>query len=410
MRKQLGVLLVATGLIFAAPSAGRAEGLFRLFLEGQANGFYGDNIPLRTNNEIGDFGTVLVAGFFLDYTSAARYTTLHYDTFAQLFTHQTRFARAGEGQFVSFTDDETISPTTKLRVDELYYRDATALATVTASDQSPQFNSALALLLLANQQASINQFNTELDHAWSQKWSSDLSVHQTTYFATSNNTTQDNYSFEQSVRTDTDYHFSGRFSLGAGYRYYDWRFTRPGLPGEQAHWPFARTSWKAMENLYLSGIVGIVISHTQGQSGEHVDPAGIGLIEYQFRRGTVSLSGGQEPSLTSAFGGVGELRGFRGNVIYQFTPRLTGSVGGSYYDASGSSFSGQFATWGVGLSQRVNRWLSFNARFIQVREDDTGSNQFFASGSNFSRGQWAVGDYYIVGLAVSFEAFRWSWQ
>lgn len=408
MRKQLGALLVATVFIFAAPSAGRAEGLFRLFLEGQANGFYGDNIPLRTSNEIGDFGTVLVAGFFLDYTSAARYTTLHYDTFAQLFTHHTRFDRAGEGQFVSVTDQENISATTKLRLDELYYRDATALATVTASDQTPQFNGALALLLLANQQASINQFNAELDHNWSQKWSSDLSVHQTTYFATGNNTTQDNYSFEQSVRTDTDYHFSGRFSLGAGYRYYDWRFTVPGLPGEQAHWPFVRASWKAAENLYLSGIVGIVISHTQGQSGEHVDPAGIGLIEYQFRRGTVSLSGGQEPSLTSAFGGVGELRGFRGSIIYQFTPRLTGSVGGSYYDASGSSFNGQFASWGVGLSQRVNKWLDVNTRFIQVRQEDSGSNQFIANG--ISKGQWAVGDYYIVGLAVSFEAFRWSWQ
>src|SRR5712672_437943 len=142
MKKQLVVFLVATGFIFAAQSAGRAEGLFRFFLEGQANGFYGDNIPIRTNNEIGDFGTVLVAGFYLDYTSAARYASLHYDTFAQLFTHQTRFDRAGEGQFVSFTDDENISPTTKLRLNELYYRDATALATVTASDQSPGFNSA----------------------------------------------------------------------------------------------------------------------------------------------------------------------------------------------------------------------------------------------------------------------------
>jgi hypothetical protein len=408
LRNQLGVLLIAVVFIFAAPSSGRASDLFRVFLEGQANGFYGDNIPLRTNNEIGDFGTVLVAGFYLDYTSAARYTALHYDTFAQLFTHQTRFDRAGQGQFVNFTDDENLSPTTKLRIDELYYRDATVLATLTASDQSPQFNSALALLLLANQQASINQFNAELVHDWSKQWTSDLSVHQTTYFAASNNTTQDNYSFEQSIRTDTDYHFSGRFSVGGGYRYYDWRFTTPGLPGEQAHWPFARASWKATENLYLSGIVGLVISHTQGQSGEHVDPAGIGLIEYQYKRATVSLSGGQEPSLNSAFGGVGELRGFRGNIVYQFTPRLTGNVGGSYYDSSGSTFSGQFASWGVGVSERVNKWLSLNSRFIQVRQDDTGSNQFFPSSSGVTKGQWAVGNYYIVGLAVSFEAFRWS--
>src|SRR5208283_2922126 len=114
-------LLLAAFFVVAAPAAARADSLFRLYPEGQANGFYGDNIPLRTVNEIGDFGTVLVAGFFLDYTSAARYASLHYDTFAQLFTHQTQYDRAGEGQFVGATDDENLSRTTRLRLDELFY-------------------------------------------------------------------------------------------------------------------------------------------------------------------------------------------------------------------------------------------------------------------------------------------------
>ncbi len=411
MKNQLGILLVATFLIFASFNAAHAENLFRLFPEMQANGFYGTNIPLMGDNETGDFGTVLVAGFYLDYTSEPRYLSLHYDTFAQLFTHQTRFDRAGEGQFVSLTDDENISPTTKLHLDEFFYRDATAIETVATSDQSPNFNPALALLLLANDQASINQFNVQLQHYWGQKWSSEISAHQTTFFATGNNNNMNNESFGESCSVATDYHFSGRFSLGVGFRYLDFRFTNPGEPGEQAYWPFVRGTWQVMKNLYLSGLVGVAVSHTQGITGAQVNPAGEGLLEYQFKHGQASLSGGQEPQFTSAFGTVGEVRGFRGNVLYNFTSRLTGSAGGSFYELTGNNFNGDFASWGVGLSQRVNRWLSLNARVIEIKREESGQNQFLSTGvSNEEQGEWATGDYFIVGLAVSFEAFRWSWQ
>lgn len=410
MRNQLVGLLVATFFIFAPLTSARAEDLFRLYAEGQANGFYGDNIPLQTHNGTGDFGTVLVAGFYLDYTSAARYASLHYDTFAELFTHQTRFDRAGQGQFVNLTDDENISPTTKVHFDELFYRDTAAVTLITSSDQSPNFDPALALLLLANDQASINQFNAQIQHYWGEKWSSEISVHQTTFFATgnNNNANSNSESFGQYVSTATDYHYSGRLSFGAGYRYLDFRFTAPGQPGQQAHLPFVRSSWQATRHLYLSGMVGVVIAHTQGISGDKVNVAGTGLITYTFERGLVSVSGGQEPTLTSAFGNVGLVRGFRGNVLYDFTPRLTGSVGGSFYNLTGTGFNGDFASWGVGLSQRMNRWLTVNAKFIQIRRVEDASNQFLPN--NNASGQWAVGDYAIIGLAVSFEAFRWSWR
>src|SRR5258708_34890196 len=93
-------LLLAAFLVFAFPAAGRADNLFRFYLELAGSGFYSDNVPLRTHNEVGDFAGTLVGGFFLDYTSAARYASIHYDTFAQLFAHQSGFDRAGEGQFV----------------------------------------------------------------------------------------------------------------------------------------------------------------------------------------------------------------------------------------------------------------------------------------------------------------------
>ena len=202
-------LLLAAVLLFAFPAAGRADSLFRFYPELAGSGFYGDNVPLRTQNEEGDFAGTLVGGFFLDYTSAARYASLHYDTFAQLFAQQSRFDRAGEGQFVRATDLENLSATTKLRLDELFYRDAPTVAGIVTSDQAPQFNSVAAQLLLANDQASINQFTAVLSHYWGRNWASELALHQTTFWNNGGtNNTLNNTSYEQSVSTFTEYHFS----------------------------------------------------------------------------------------------------------------------------------------------------------------------------------------------------------
>jgi len=77
------LLLLAAFLILAFPSAGRATTCVRFIPE-----FSGTDITPTTSaadpERSGDFAGLLVGGFFLDYTSAARYASIHYDTFAQL--------------------------------------------------------------------------------------------------------------------------------------------------------------------------------------------------------------------------------------------------------------------------------------------------------------------------------------
>jgi hypothetical protein len=411
MRTYFGTsLLLAAFLIFVFPVAGRAaDNLFRFYPEIAGSGFYGDNVPMRTQNEEGDFAGTLVGGFFLDYTSAARYASLHYDTFVQLFAQHSRFDRAGEGQFVRANDVENLSPTTKLRFDEVFYRDAPTVAGIVTSDQAPQFNSIAAQLLLANDQASINQFGATLTHFWGRNWGSEVAVHQTTFWNNGgSNHVQNNTSYEQSVNTFTEYHFSDRFSLGAGYRFYDFRFTFPGRPGEQAHWPFAKIAWQPLPRLYLSGIVGVVVSYTQGNSRQAVNVGGLGVAEYDRERWHFKIYGGQQPELTSGFGAAGNIQEVRGIVLYDFTRRLTGSAGGGYYQANGTGFNGQLVSWGVGLSDRLNKYLSVYTKFVQLRRNETTSSQFLPTGTQ--SGKEAVGDYFIVGFTASVEAFRWSWQ
>jgi len=395
-------------LVLAVPATGRAEGLFRLYPEFQASGLGSDNVPLRTTNEKSDFVGTMVAGFYLDYTSAARFATLHYDTFAQLFARQSRYDRAGEGQYVRATDEEYLSPTTRLRIDEFFYRDAPTVTGIVANKESPQFNIVAAQLLLANDQASINQFGAQLSHYWGNNWSSELSVHQTTFWNNGgNNNSQDNTSYDQSVVASTEYHFAERFSLGLGYRFYDFIFTFPGRPGEQAHWPFVKASWQPLKNLYLSGIAGVVISYTQGTDRQTVNAGGIGLLEYDLERAHLKVYGGQQPELTSGIGGAGNIREVRGEIIYYFTQRVSGNVGGGFYESSGRGFNGQLISWGFGVGDRVNKWLSLYAKFVQLRSTETGNNQFLPNG--VQSGKEATGNYVVVGFSASAEALRWSW-
>lgn len=405
-RYHRGILFFLAAL-FVFPATGRADNLFRFYPELQAAGFYSDNVPLRTTDKMGDFGSTMIGGFFLDYTSAARYASLHYDTFAQLFTHQTKYDRAGEGQAVGVTDDENLSRTTKLRLDEFFCRDAPGHIGIITGAEVPQFNSISALLLLATDQSSINWFNAALYHYWGRNWSSSLNLHQVTLWENGSNGTTNKTGYEQSVGTVTEYHLTDRFALGPGYRFYDFRFSNSGVPGEQAHWPLVRTTWQPTKDLTLQGSMGVLISHTQGSSGAEVNPAGLATLEYNFSRRTrLTISGGQEPQLDFAGAGLGRFA--RGRILHDFTPRLTGHAGVGYYEESGSRFDAQLISWGFGLSERVNRWLRVYAQFVELRRNETGSSQFLPSGNQ--SGNEAVGDYITVGLNVSIEAFRWSWQ
>jgi hypothetical protein len=400
-------LFLAALFIFAAPAVGHAQNLFRFYPELALNGFYGDNVALRTSNEIGDFGSTMFGGFYLDYTSAARYASLHWDTFAQLFTHETKFDRAGEGQFVSLTDDENLSRTTKLRLDEFFGRDSPGYLGVITGGQAPQFDLISAQLLLASDQAKANYFTASLLHDWGRQWSSYLSVHQETFWEGGSNNTSST-SYEQIIDTYTVYEFANHVALGGGYRFYDFRFSAPGVPDEQAHWPYASVTWLPMEHLYFHGYVGVVISHTEGINKAEVNPGGEAVLEYTLQRARLRIDGGEHPEVTGGLSGVSKYRFAAGNIFYEFTPRLTGIAGGGYYEMVGDTFDGQLVSWGLGLTERVNKWLVAYTRFVEVRRTENAANQFIPSGSE--SGKTAVGNYISVGLSASIEAFRWSWQ
>ena len=402
-RNHPGILLLAALLICAAPAPGHADSLVRIFPELQMSGFYSDNVPLRTTNPTGDFVGVGAAGFFLDYTSEARYASLHYDTFAQLFAHQSRFDRAGEGQSVSIADHENISSTTKLNSEEFFYRDAPIVVAVATAPQVAYFNSTLVGYLLAGDKASVNHFITELSHNWGHKWTTLTSIRQETLWSNNNNT-----SYAQSISNLALYHYSDRLEFGPGYRFYDFRFTFPDRPGSEAHWAYLDINWIPLENLYFTGTIGPVFTYTFGTDKQAVEPGGVASLKYAFQRGHAEIIGGQEPDLTAGLSGAGTLDFVRGNLSYELTRRLTASAGGGYNQLSGTGVNAQLVVYGVGVNDRINRWLNVYVRYTGIRRTVTAPQQFLPNST--TSGQEATGNYFIIGFSAAIEAYRWSWQ
>jgi hypothetical protein len=367
------------------------------------SGFYSDNVPLRSTNQVGDFAGILIAGFYLDYTSEARYASLHYDTFAQLFAHQSQFDRAGEGQSFSATDHENISPTTKLNFDEFFYRDAPLIVSVATSDQVAYFDSTIVGFLLAGDQSSINRFVAEVSHDWGHRWYTMMSVRQETLWSQSGNT-----SYAQGFSLLAMYHYNNQLDFGPGYRFYDFRFSVPGRPGAESQWPHLAINWTPLQNLYLSGFIGPVVSYTFGNDRQSVDVAGLGSLKYVFRRGRIEAYGGQTPDSTAGLSGAGTIQFIRGTVAYELSRRLTANAGGGFNELQGTGVNAQLITYGVGVNDRINRWLNVFVRYTGVRRNETAPSQFLPNET--VSGKEAVGNYYIVGLSVSFEAYRWSWQ
>ena len=163
-RNHSGILLLAAFFIFAAPAAGHADNLFRLYPELAASGIYSDNIPLRSSNGEGDFagdtGRRLFSGLHLGCQIHARYTTILSPSYSR-----TNPGMIGLGKHSILT-----RPTLKIchrRPSCASMNSSTAIrpgrvASLLSTTQAPLFDTVAYQLLLANDQTSINWVAADL--------------------------------------------------------------------------------------------------------------------------------------------------------------------------------------------------------------------------------------------------------
>ena len=396
------ILLAATALIVSLPCIARADNVLRLYGTAQAIGAYTDNVHLAANNAQGDFFTNLVAGFYLDLTSPQRYTSLQWDTFAQLFVSHSNLDRAGQGQFARFTDFENLSHNTSAQIDEYFQRDGPADVAVASNDLAPNYSASFIQLLLAGDSAIINRFRAGLHHSFERNWTGDAAVSQETL------SVDGNQSFLQILSLSSQYHFNETFSMGPGYNFYDFRFTAPGVPGNEVHWPYLRVGWSPIKNLTAEGRVGPVFGYTFGTDKQTVDVAGVAEVTYTFRRGMFEIYGGQEPSLTAGLAGAGSSKTGRGEFTYDLTRRLSFHAGTSYYDITGRGVSAQIWTYGGGFNEQVRPWMVVYARYVGLQSNINAPSPVFVP-TGIALGAPVTANYFLIGVNLAVQLHHWSW-
>lgn len=404
-KQRLSIFVASVLLGILLPAIVHADNVVLLYPFLQANELYSDNIALASSHAEGDFDANFSAGFYLDYTGSNRHTTLEYSTYATLFASHSELDRAGQAQFVRFTDQENISPNTRLVINNWFLRDSPLSMAVITNDQPISFNPVFAAFFLANDHSIVNVFTLQLVHSFNRNWAGEAEAAQETISSPGGDT-----GLLQSVSLGLQRRLSETFSVGPGYKFYDLEFTLPSDPNSEAHWPVADAIWMPIKNMRAEGYVGPIVSYnTSGLNRGRVEPGGLLSVRYHFGHVNVGIGGGQEPGLSSGIGAGGINRSGRGDFTWDMTKFLRMDGGAGYYEIMPPGADAKLFSYGVGLSERVSKYLIVYARYIGFRREYSGAPNPVALPSGVVIGQEATGNYYVIGATIAFEALRWSW-
>jgi hypothetical protein len=238
----------------------------------------------------------------------------------------------------------------------------------------------------------------DLRHDFTEQWSYDVDARQEV-FSTSNA-----LSLLSSVGGHTDYSLSPHTSLGAGYEYYDFRFSNSPSPVE-TQFPQLRLKWDATRQLEFSGRGGFLISsRPEGGTGE-TRPGYEASTTYLSPHWRISVGAGQTPGITAS-GGAGVVRDASGDLTYLIDRRTTLFAGVSYYEMIGGPNPLSVLSYGGGASYRVNRWLVLYAQYVGLNESSAVQFGPQPVSSSTSSSKPISSNILMFGVSLSFEAFR----
>lgn len=366
----------------------------------QLNELYDDNIQLTPSHAQGDFVTDLLLGAYLSYRGADRDGSFQYETVGEKFAQHQQYDDFGSTHFIQWSDRERLSERTKLSVDDWFLTGkipSSLLTSGSVADATPSLNAQLALAVLARIRSISNFFDAELRHDFSERNAAAIDVKQE-YFATRNTT-----STVSSVGPRFDHLVSPHILVGAGYRFYDFRFTNSPSPVE-AQYPQLRIRWEPSRRLAFEGHGGPIFFARRGGSNE-LKPGYEGTMAYENSRWRVRIGGGQTPGITAS-GGAGITQSAVGDVGYSISKDTTFFAGTSYYELLGGQSPMTVMSYGGGVNYRFARRVSIYGEYVALSESGNGQNGP-QIGATPSLAQGTVHSNIVMfGVSISFEAFR----
>lgn len=412
MRRRLIALMAA--LFITAPAAGRAMEI-SLFPAAELDQLYNSNVGVTSSNQQGDWITAELVGARLEASSPNRDCFLNYSTvFAENAWYQ-NLDRFGRDQNVQLNDSEHLSMTSSLNISDTFLRGNAASGQFYTGDAEPIGPQLMSALLYASTTtAETNAFSANFRHVNSDllAWSSE--VHQN-FFSTNSASTVSNVatglSFDQGGSLSVDRPLGERFTIGAGYRFDDFRFSN-GVPSSESHMPMLRLGWGIGTPFTIAASAGpTIVSSSSGAIGAttisgatNVEPGFQLTANYAGERFTLQGSADEYSGLSAGFGG--QTNNITASSLFQYklTRRAVLFTNVGYFDFSGTGTNGYSFSYAAGASYRLTRQISLTAEYYGYR---TLANGVTAGALVASPGQTVATNVLLFG--VVFQAAPWKW-
>ncbi len=177
---------------------------------------------------------------------------------------------------------------------------------------------------------------------------------------------------------DSDTHEAGLFlqreftpRTTGTFRYTFSRFEVEGTPARDAHLPRVGLAYALSPTIRLSADAGPLLLERADGSTE-ITAGGSANYAQEFQQGRLSLTYDRSAGVAGAFGEVVTSQGLTGVLSLSATRAVTVALEGGVRasEAAGAAVDFLVYTAGIRLDYRILRWLSVNAGYRYLRQDD----------------------------------------
>jgi hypothetical protein len=416
---------LAVMVLTAANPADAAE--YSLWPMMELDEIYDNNVDLTPTHRKGDFVTAGTFGATLEAATAARDFYLTYQTYLLKYSSYAGHDRFGNNHYASLRDDERLSPTTTLSInDSLLVGNAVSngiLANGAAPIGAQLMQSLFYRSSILSNYVAIDAFSR---YSESFRWTANL--HQGMFAnlsSQSSPTSANGIFFNQGAALGGEWDLPERFAGGFGYQFDDFRSTGAGQPSAETSWPQFRMRWGDDTPLSFRAQVGPVISDsssgflvTTGSGGKPIatsvppqTQAAIGYFVgggYRDRRLTVTASAAQQPGFGAGFAFATDAQTYGLLVNYKLSRRATIFLNGGYYTQSHSGGSEEVLTYTGGVTYRLNKYFTLSANYVGYQ---TKASVAAAVGTIVAvPGAQTTVNVFQLGILFAPEPLRWNSQ
>ena len=324
-----------------------------------------DNLPQQTTSGASsDAISLLNLGASATVDSEHRTFGLDYNTDTQVYARNSSLDRVFQDQYVGVRDYERVSARTGVSLNDTFIN---GQQTFGQSLIGPAAATPLLSQALLQSTFLTNTFNLQVTHAWSERASTVLSVHQA-FFSTSGSQTSS--SFSQGGELAGYYQVFPRLSVGPDFQFNDFRFSNQ--PRQDSLQPSLAINWNRSKHLVTSARIGPIIFLSANET--RLDFGYMLNTSYVGERWLFSLSSGRTPSISAGLSGASISQYEGAAAQYQVSRRTSVYVNASFNRFSQTTNNSYGIAFSTGINHQVTRSIAIFGQFVRFQSNSPSLN------------------------------------